>query len=78
MALEDTDRVVEPLHQTEADRVLRLTVRGGAVPVAVDHRRLKAPVMLRSKTRGSPSNPEHVLVNTIIRMSRSIEPHRCA
>jgi hypothetical protein len=37
--LEDTDLVVESLHQAKAHLVLRVTVRRDAVPVAVDHRR---------------------------------------
>ncbi len=38
-ALEDANLIVEPLHQAEADLVLRVTVRRDALPVAVDHRR---------------------------------------
>ena len=37
--MEDADLAVEPLHQAEADLVLRVTVRSDAVPVAINHRR---------------------------------------
>ena len=39
--LENTDLVVAPLHEAEADGALRVTVRGDAVPVAVDPRRAR-------------------------------------
>lgn len=36
--MEDADLVGESLHQTETDLVLRVTVRGDILPVAVDLR----------------------------------------
>jgi hypothetical protein len=75
-ALENTDLVVDPLQQTEPDRVLWVTVRGDAVGWRSIIAAWQALVMFRSKTRGSPSIPEQVLAYTITPMS--IESNPCA